>query len=114
MTGNDGTYFYFPGIALCSTRLLYENATEVGIYFIIVFVDTCMNFGQGLMTCAVFGLESKYVFSPLVKWLKKVRKMYKTIKKGEQIQSTETTSCSIKILNNLFRAFLESRNNTFL
>merc|ERR1712226_1135679 len=90
------------GIALCTTRILYENTTEVGIYFIIVFLDTSLNFGQGLMTCAVFGLESKYVFFPLLKWLKKVRKIYKKIKKGEQIICAERTSYSLKVLEKVF------------
>ena len=100
----------FSGIALCTTRILYENTTEVGIYFIIVFLDTSLNFGQGLMTCAVFGLESKYVFYPLLKWLKKVRKIYKKIKKGEQISCAERTSYSLKVLETVFRALAGSRN----
>ena len=102
------------GIALCITRILYENTTEVGIYFIIVFLDTSMNFGQGLMTCAVFGLESKYVFFPLLKWLKKVRKMYTKIRKGEPIGCTESKSYSMKILEKILRTFIGSRNNQYL
>ena len=101
------------GIALCITRLLYENTTEVGIYFIIVFLDTSMNFGQGLMTCAVFGLESKYVFSPMVKWFKKVRKMYKSIKKGEPNGCAEDKSYSLKILDSVMRAFVGRQNTQY-
>ena len=62
------------------------------------------------MTCAVFGLESKYVFSPLVKWLKKVRKIYKKTKKGEQISCDESKSYSLRFLSKVFRAFAGSRN----
>ena len=88
---------------------MYENTTEVGIYFIIVFLDTSLNFGQGLMTCAVFGLESKYVFSPLLKWLKKARKIYKKTKRGEQISCDESKSYSLKVLAKVFRAFAGNR-----
>ena len=68
-----------------------------------------MNFGQGLMTCAVFGLESKYVFSPLLKWLKKVDKMYKKIRKGERIDCNDTRSLSLKCLEQLFRTLPSNR-----
>merc|ERR1719189_2278170 len=97
------------GIALCSTRILYEDTAEVGIYFIIVFLDTTLNFGQGLMTCAVFGLETKYVFSPLLKWFKKVRKTYMRVRKGEQINCAETKSYSLKFMKKLFQTFVRSR-----
>ena len=61
------------------------------------------------MTCAVFGLESKYVFSPLVKWVKKARKIYKKTKKGEQINCAETKSYSLKFMKKLFQTFVRSR-----
>ena len=39
----------------------------------IKFLDTFLNFGQGIMTFAIFGLESQYVFSPLIHWIEKAR-----------------------------------------
>ena len=72
-----------------------------------------MNFGQGLMTCAVFGLESKYVFSPMVKWFKKARKMYKNIKKGEPNGCAENKSYSLKILDSVLRAFVGRQNTQY-
>ena len=37
----------------------------------IKFLDTFINFGQGIMTFAIFGLESEYVFTPLQRWFEK-------------------------------------------
>merc|ERR1719189_1158178 len=96
------------GIALCSTRILYEDTAEVGIYFIIVFLDTTLNFGQGLMTCAVFVLETKYVFSPLLKWFKKVRKTYMRVRKGEETACSQSESFSIRMLEKVLRTFITS------
>ena len=42
----------------------------------IKFLDTFLNFGQGIMTFAIFGLESQYVFSPLLKWIEKARSIW--------------------------------------
>ena len=94
------------GMALCITRILYEDINEVGIYFIIVFVDMSMNFGQGIMTCAVFGLESKNVFLPIVGWLKKVKEMYENIKKGKHTGCAEDESYSLKLLHHVLRTFV--------
>ena len=104
-------FHLFPGIALCSTAILYDDIPEYGIYFIIVFLDTSMNFGQGMMTCAVFGLESKYVFIPLLEWFKKVRKLYKNIRNGKQVEreTPTTTSLSLRVIEKMFRAIFGSR-----
>ena len=42
----------------------------------IKFLDTFLNFGQGIMTFAIFGLESQYVFSPLLHWIEKARSIW--------------------------------------
>ena len=42
----------------------------------IKFLDTFLNFGQGIMTFAIFGLESQYVFSPLLIWIEKARSIW--------------------------------------
>ena len=93
-------------MALCITRILYQNIDEGGIYLIIVFLDTSMNFGQGIMTCAVFGLESKYVFLPIVEWLKRVKEMYENIKKREHNGCAEEESYSLKLLHHILRTFV--------
>ena len=105
-------FHLFSGIALCSTAILYDDIPEYGIYFIIVFLDTSMNFGQGIMTCAVFGLESKYVFIPLLEWFKKVRKLYKNIRSGKQVErkTATTTSFSLRVMEKIFGTIFESRN----
>ena len=45
-----------------------------GIYVELVFLDGFLNFGQGLFTFAIFGLDAKYVLMPLQKWMR--RKLY--------------------------------------
>ena len=42
----------------------------------IKLLDTFLNFGQGIMTFAIFGLESQYVFSPLIHWIEKARSIW--------------------------------------
>ena len=39
-------------------------------------LDTFLTFGQGIMTFAIFGLESQYVFSPLLNWIEKARSIW--------------------------------------
>ena len=52
----------------------------------IKFLDTFLNFGQGIMTFAIFGLESQYVFSPLIHWIEKARSIW----------TSPDTQCGIK------------------
>ena len=106
MLGGHNDIYIISGIALCTTTILYEDTAEVGIYFIIVFLDTTLNFGQGLMTCAVFGLETKYVFSPLLKWLKKVRRTYVRVRKGKEIACSQSESFSIRMFEKTLRVFI--------
>ena len=42
-----------------------------GIYIELLFLDGFLNFGQGLFTFALFGLDAKYVLIPLKKWLRR-------------------------------------------
>lgn len=42
-----------------------------GIYIELVFLDGFLNFGQGLFSFAIFGLDAKYVLMPLQQWLRK-------------------------------------------
>ena len=55
-------------MAACIINLLSTSFTA--IYVGIIFLDTTLNFGQGIVSFAIFGLESQYVFSPLLKWFK--------------------------------------------
>ena len=52
----------------------------------IKFLDTFLNFGQGIMTFAIFGLESQYVFSPVLHWIEKARSIW----------TSPDTHCGIK------------------
>lgn len=66
------SFSMFIGIALCIWTLVMERMT--GIYVELVFLDGFLNFGQGLFTFAIFGLDAKYVLMPLQKWMR--RKLY--------------------------------------
>ena len=46
------------------------------ILVMIKFLDAFLNFGQGIMTFAIFGLESQYVFTPFICWLHKARSIW--------------------------------------
>ena len=59
----------FVGIAICLWTLVMEKMT--GIYIELLFLDGFLNFGQGLFTFAIFGLDAKYVLVPLRKWLRR-------------------------------------------
>ena len=61
-------HFFLLGLAACIIN--FVNTSFTAIYVGIIFLDTTLNFGQGLMTFAIFGLESQYVFAPLLKWFK--------------------------------------------
>ena len=53
---------------MCVWHLVMEKMT--GIYIELVFLDGFLNFGQGLFTFAIFGLDAKYVLMPLQKWFR--------------------------------------------
>jgi hypothetical protein len=42
-----------------------------GIYIELVFLDGFLNFGQGIFTFAIFGLDAKYVLMPIQNWLRR-------------------------------------------
>ena len=46
------------------------------IYIGIAFLDTFLNYSQGLVVLAFFGLESSIVFDPLKKWFDTVQGLY--------------------------------------
>ena len=39
-----------------------------GIYVELVFLDIVLNFGQAFFTAAIFGLDSKLIVMPLIRW----------------------------------------------
>ena len=43
-----------------------------GIYIELVFLDGFLNFGQGILTFVIFGLDTKYVLIPLRKYFRKI------------------------------------------
>ena len=47
------------------------------ILVMIKFLDAFLNFGQGIMTFVIFGLESQYVFAPFIRWIHKARSIWK-------------------------------------
>ncbi len=59
----------FVGIALCIWTLVMDKMS--GIYVELVFFDGFLNFGQGLFTFAVFGLDAKYILMPIRSWFRR-------------------------------------------
>jgi len=39
-----------------------------GIYVELIFLDAALNFGQGILSFMLFGLNTKRVVMPLKKW----------------------------------------------
>ena len=60
----------FLGIWLCVWNLVMQKLS--GIYIELVFLDGFLNFGQGLLTFVIFGLDTKYILIPLKKWFRKL------------------------------------------
>ena len=53
------------------------GVTLTPILVMIKFLDAFLNFGQGIMTFAIFGLESQYVFAPFIRWVHKATSIWK-------------------------------------
>ena len=60
----------FSGIWLCIWNLLMSKLS--GVYIELVFLDGFLNFGQGLITFVIFGLDTRYILIPLKKWFRKI------------------------------------------
>lgn len=58
------------GFALCMWTLVTEEVN--GVYVELVFLDIVLNFGQGFFTAAIFGLDTKLIIMPLLKWWRKM------------------------------------------
>ncbi|XP_053656255.1 lysosomal cholesterol signaling protein isoform X2 [Cherax quadricarinatus] len=58
------------GFALCMWTLVTSEVN--GVYVELVFLDIVLNFGQGFFTAAIFGLDTKLIVMPLLKWWRQV------------------------------------------
>ena len=82
----------FSAIGFCIATIIHQNFhshhnntngndTQLGIhdddiYIDLAHFDTIFNYGQGIMVFAFFGLESKFVFKPLLKWFDSIQALY--------------------------------------
>lgn len=60
------THIPSQGFALCMWTLVMEDVN--GVYVELVFLDIVLNFGQGFFTAAIFGLDTKLIVIPLLRW----------------------------------------------
>ncbi|XP_019875971.2 integral membrane protein GPR155 isoform X2 [Aethina tumida] len=60
----------FVGLALSIWTLVMEQMS--GIYIELSFLDATLNFGQSIMAFAIFGLDTKEIVLPIMKWWRKV------------------------------------------
>ena len=63
-------FLFILGIFLCAWNLIMTKVS--GIYIELVFLDGFLNFGQGILTFVIFGLDTKYVLIPLRKYFRKI------------------------------------------
>ncbi|XP_018027318.1 integral membrane protein GPR155 [Hyalella azteca] len=59
------------GFGLCLWTLVSDDVS--GVYIEMVFLDAVLNYGQGLITAAIFGLDSTLIVLPLMRWYRRVR-----------------------------------------
>lgn len=64
------SFSMFVGIALCIWTLVMDGMS--GIYLELVFLDGFLNFGQGLFSLAIFGLDAKYVLMPFIRLVRRL------------------------------------------
>ncbi|XP_059142560.1 integral membrane protein GPR155-like isoform X2 [Physella acuta] len=60
----------FIGLFLCGWRIFESQPT--GIYVEIEFLDCVFNYGQGLLVLMVFGFDTRLVFSPIIRRLRRL------------------------------------------
>ncbi|XP_005107005.1 integral membrane protein GPR155 isoform X2 [Aplysia californica] len=60
----------FIGLFLCIWRIFESRPS--GIYVEIEFLDSVFNFGQGFLILTVFGFDTRLVFSPLIRRLRRL------------------------------------------
>ena len=56
--------------------LVTKSDETDAIYVALIFVDTIFTYAQGIMVFAFFGLESQFVYQPLLKWFNTVQNLY--------------------------------------
>ncbi|RUS82235.1 hypothetical protein EGW08_010011 [Elysia chlorotica] len=59
----------FVAVLLCTWKLFNGEAT--GIYVEIEFLDIVLNYGQGVLVALVFGFESRIIFSPVLRRIRR-------------------------------------------
>lgn len=62
--------FPFKGLSLSVWTLVMEKMS--GIYIELSFLDATLNFGQSIIVFAVFGLDSKEIVLPVLKYWRKI------------------------------------------
>ena len=67
----------------------------------IKFLDAFLNFGQGIMTFAIFGLESQYVFAPISRWIQKARSIWKDPELHTNMPDDKRLPITLKFIRNL-------------
>ncbi|KAF2359702.1 Membrane transport protein [Trinorchestia longiramus] len=59
------------GFGLCLWTLVSDDVS--GVYVEMVFLDAVLNYGQGLITAAIFGLDPNLIVLPLSRWYRRLR-----------------------------------------
>ena len=66
--------YCLSGLGSCIITLMSYKYTALLVA--IRNFDYLLNFGQGIMTFAILGLESQYVFLPMVQWFEKASSIW--------------------------------------
>ena len=80
------------------------------ILVMIKFLDAFLNFGQGIMTFAIFGLESQYVFAPFIRWIHKARSIWK---EPDQLYSDDLDETNVPISLKFVQIIAEKKAKLF-
>lgn len=62
--------FCIKGLALSIWTLVMEQMS--GIYIELSFLDATLNFGQSIIVFAIFGIDTKEILLPLLKYWRKL------------------------------------------
>ena len=80
------------------------------ILVMIKFLDAFLNFGQGIMTFAIFGLESQYVFAPIVRWIHKARSIWK---EPDHLYTDEMVNTNVPLSLKFVQAIAKRKEKIF-
>ncbi|XP_045108828.1 integral membrane protein GPR155-like isoform X1 [Portunus trituberculatus] len=80
------------GFALCMWTLVTEEVN--GVYIELVFLDIVLNFGQGFFTAAIFGLDTRLVLVPLLRWWRRCRGLAEVVvPRWEELDPVTRQTC---------------------